>query len=169
MFPERLSCKQVYRGTGDDDRFVIDKRYYPVMMVDLRGMATDTLMRDFYTDVGKWLEHIRATKSQPLVGIIGLDKAKVAQPTTRKIAADFEKVYMADPHYLRAIYVVNSRVIRGAMTAVSWMSGADTSKINYVLTWKEGITLAKSSYEAAGYPMVDIPLDYQFPEELDRW
>ena len=163
MFPEGLNYKQVYRGTGDNDRFVIDRRFYPIMMVDLRGMATDALMRVFYADVGKWLDHIRAKESQPLVGIIGLDRAKVAPPTTRKLAADFERKYMADPNYLHAIYVVNSRVIRGAMTAVSWMSGADTTKISYVLSWKEGIMLAKSSYAAAGWPMIEIPLDYQFP------
>jgi hypothetical protein len=166
MFPEGLSYQQAYRGTGDD-RFVVDRRYYPVMFVDLRGMATDALMMAFYTDVGRWLDHIGEAKSQPLVGIIGLDRAKVSPPTTRKLAAELERKYMADPNYLRAIYVVTNRVIRGAMTAVSWMSGADTSKIEYAVSWKDGINRANSAYQAAGYPPLDIPLDYEFPEELD--
>lgn len=101
---------------------VIDSRFLPILFVTFRGGSTEGLIRDYF----KKLEalHRRLGPDARYVSITDAREASHPPAAVRKLVADLTEAHrdVWSRLVLRSLTVIDSAVIRGAFTAIEWIS-----------------------------------------------
>ncbi|HJL17482.1 MAG TPA: hypothetical protein RMH99_17565 [Sandaracinaceae bacterium LLY-WYZ-13_1] len=97
----------------------IDTSRFPVVDVTFHGQVSDEQFADY-------LERMTevATRREKNVVIIDASRAGATPPTQRKMQADWLKKHEAtlERHSLGTAFIITSRMIRGILTAILWLS-----------------------------------------------
>ena len=106
-----------------DCGIVVDDRHFPVVVSTWYGDPTEAIVRRYFDWLSGIIERSRS-ESVPYVLITDATYAKRPQPSVRQVVAELTD---AMPPYTAEInignyVVVESALIRGALTAMQWIS-----------------------------------------------
>lgn len=147
-------------------RVVIDDRYMPVIISQWRGQATLELARWHAEHTQAMLDEcIRNNQKYVLVSDASL--AERPPPAVRKFFAEFAESggERQQELALASIIVISSAIMRGALTAVGWVSER-AARMDTVATMQVGLERALKALDAAGLerPAGLDPKAYALPE-----
>ena len=103
--------------------FVADARDYPLLVVRWFGESTETSVRRYFRWLDAMYERARAEGIQ-LVSINDSRLATRPPPTVRKVTAELidASTLATDDDALPTLLVLDNALIRGAVTAMKWLS-----------------------------------------------
>jgi hypothetical protein len=149
-----------------DCAYVGDERHFPLALTTWWGEPTEKMMRSYFA----WAAGLiaRAAASDLYVIFVSDSRFTTRPPATvRKVAADLANAMPHSERTLQSFVVLDSALIRGAITALQWLSSRDlnltmvgtveraiTSALELFAT--RGITLARS-IDPAAYPTAVMP------------
>lgn len=100
----------------DDSRLTLDDRLFPVLITTWEGPATHPLIDALDEWSARQFE--RATRQK--LGIVMIADAREAGLPSAEVRERFAAAPNS-PTVLRTIVVTNSKVVRGALTAIRWL------------------------------------------------
>mgnify|MGYP001162882153 CR=1 FL=1 len=103
--------------------FVADARDYPLLVVRWFGESTETSVRRYF----QWLDGMYARAKAERTQLVSINDSRLAKrppPTVRKVTAELidASSLAADEYALPTLLVLDSALIRGAVTAMRWLS-----------------------------------------------
>jgi hypothetical protein len=110
---------------GNDNVIVVDDTYFPVVVATWIGPPTEGAVRGYFA----WLDAllVRATReSAPIINITDAGLAGVPSGDIRRLIAELTHDWGrrgADTHPISAYVVVDNAVVRGVLSALSWLHG----------------------------------------------
>jgi hypothetical protein len=160
--PELNNCTKIKLVGGPNNFGYFDYSYFPIITIYYVGTFSDEIIHQAYAlrELSSRAAHEQKTG---VVVVMGVDEARVPPATTRKLAGEYAKRDKTEVGYIRGVNVVTNRLMRGALTAVTWLTG-DASSPLWATSYVDGVAKAKEIYESQGLPLPPIPDDYTFPE-----
>jgi hypothetical protein len=106
---------------------VIDARFPPVIIRSYIGTTTEKMVRESGAWIGKYLSSLRS--SAKIVLITDTRAVLTTDPKMRKIAAEEAKKLepLMRAHEVESIVIINSVMLRCAITAISWLTSLNLS------------------------------------------
>jgi hypothetical protein len=134
----------------EDAAFVGDVTYFPVVIVTFFGTFTEGLVDDY----AAWAEQVAAravAENTHYLTIADGRQANRPPASVRKRFAEMSDVMSESGHdrFVAAILVLESALVRGALTAIQWMSRRSL-RIETVGSIDEAIDRARSRLAKAG-------------------
>jgi hypothetical protein len=137
--------------TGDSGYVTMDTTYFPIVKCWWAGVLSPESVDKFWV----LRDEILANRVPLVVLIHHIDDSKPVEATSRKYLAEKAK---ADPRIQKgefiSVMVVMSAILRGVMTAVTWMAG-DEFPMEFVSNMEQGFKVARKLLEKRDY--LDIP------------
>lgn len=157
-----LSSKSFRCATGG---VTIDIRAYPIVIVTWYGVADEKVVDDYFEANEAIAAHAESIRGKYCV-ITDTEFAERPPPTVRKrIAERTDAIEERYGHLVAASYlVVPSVVIRGAITAIQWVSRSSWAT-DMRRTMPEAFALARESLQKAG----TTPPPPMGTSEYQRW
>ena len=148
---------------------IIDDRYLPVLISVWIGQADMENARWYNAENRRVMQEL-VDRGQPYVMISDAAAAERPTPAVRKYFAELadDNVEGSEVLSLANYVVITSAVMRGALTAIGWISER-AARINSVGSLQEAIERALMDLDAAGVPRPDglDPVSYR-PPSLPR-
>jgi hypothetical protein len=143
---------------------VIDDRYTPLIITTFFG-ETDLALGRWFEDVHKKLLLSHGAQGRRILSIADATMAVKPTPDMRRFWAELSdrSTPTMKEATLATFLVVNSALIRGAITAISWMSPS-LRDLESFGTVDEAIREAFQRLARAGTPIVKLSVPYQLPE-----
>lgn len=128
----------------------IDSRNFPINVIWWGGMMNPTL----YDKVWEYRNQYLVDRSPVIIIINDINDGKPVDATTRKYLADKGK---NDPRLqsgeILAVMVVSNAILRGVLTAVTWMAG-DKFPMEFGSTLEQGYQIARKLLERHDVPNI---------------
>ncbi|GEM_PF-1987837 len=140
--------------SGDTVLGLVDVSHFPLTFDRKLGEPTEQYIHDFYA----WRRacSLHAYKMGTVhINVMDFNAWNVPKPTIRKLISEYSRQDLEEPGFCWQYLVITKAVMRGAITAISWMRG-DKSAYTFVATQEEAITRAKKMYEERGLSAPDI-------------
>ncbi len=140
------------RHNSGNATVIVDDRYLPVLISVWSGQANMETARWFKAENQTQMEAIVA-RGQPYVMISDASNAERPQPAVRKYFAELsdDAVEGSEALSLGNYVVITNAVIRGALTAIGWISER-AARMTSVASMQEAIERALADLDAAGVP-----------------
>lgn len=151
--------RQTARGA-----IVIDDRYAPIVISTFLG-ETDLELGHWYADTHKKVLLAHAAHGRRIVSISDASAAVKPTPEMRKFWADLSNNATEGMRgaNLATFLVVNSPILRGAITAIGWLSPS-LRDLESFSTIDEALREAMVRLMKAGLPLPKMSGGYQLPE-----
>lgn len=141
-----------------------DTQYFPVIINKWIGEITPEL----YDLQWEFRDEHLIDRVSMIVFVQEVNDVDAPSATTRKYLADKSK---ADPRLqgpnvqVQLVMVVSNPLLRGVLTAVSWMTGQDTMPMEYQPNLQRGLEAAKSILDTHNVVCPDFDSNaYRFPD-----
>lgn len=166
--PEIIDDSISYWTDGEND-VVYDARYFPVLMHIGRGSGTPELFTFLYEQRQRYVQRAK-DEGVKCVQILHVEDWKPPPADERKMAAEFAKKYDADcaGTCLAMYFIMSNRLIRGALTAISWITGGDEVPLIPVASIADAAALADKAL-ARHQNVSPFPRDYEVPPFKSDW
>lgn len=156
------SPKEVEIFRGREVTITGDARAFPLMIVDTNGELDIETFDAYFTWRNAWIAYAEA-KGTKLVQISVTNNAKPPSATVRKHIADMGKNDDKLAGLAATYVVVPNALLRGVVTAVTWVMGSSNTIKNYA-TLGEAAEAAKRYFASTGTRAPEFdPQTYQFP------
>jgi hypothetical protein len=143
---------------------VIDDRYAPLIVASFMG-ETDLELGRWFVEANRKLLLQHAASGRRMLSICDATLATKPTPEMRRFWADFSNAStqtMKDAT-LATFIVVNSPLLRGAITAIGWLSPA-LRDLESFSTIDEAVRDGAARLARAGTPIPQLSGAYQLPE-----
>lgn len=136
---------------GPDGFIHCDPTHWPIAIATWVGPADEAGVRRFFAWNERVVERARGTGGYVL--ITDADRAQRPAPSVRRLVAELTDAMPEDATALSVgnYVVVSSRLIRGAMTAMQWLSNEPWTSV-LVGTMHEALVAALDDLDHAGLP-----------------
>lgn len=157
---------RVFQGKGG--LLVVDDQYGPVIISTFIG-HTDVDGAGWHERVHLELIRKHSQGQKRVVSISDATQARRPSAEARKFWAESAKrtSEASEEMVLATLVVINNPVIRGAITAIGWMSEA-VRAVEPFSTLNAAIAEARARLAGAGFVAPDIPDPYVLPLEVSR-
>ena len=125
MSNERRPVEAILSFRSGGSSFVADGRYFPLLVATWYGETSEASLRRYH----RWVGAMRERGRREDVQIVSINDSRNAQrppATVRKVAVELmleSRRAAGDGLQLPTLVVVDSPLVRGALAAMSWMSG----------------------------------------------
>ena len=150
--PSAAGLDEIVRRVDGDSEFVIDTSQMPVMITTWFGSPTLGLVEAYTEWFARYVERKRAARSRFVI----LDDAIRAGRPVPAVRGLLAKIQCPSEVVVDRIVVVDTAAIRGAITALSWITG---NQIKTATTVEQGVRDCLACLDAA---KVHRPRDFEF-------
>lgn len=154
-----MSNRDVYETSDPNGaKVVFDTRYFPIFIHEWHGTATMKIAEEHYPAREPVYERARREGAK-LVIITDLSNASTPPATVRKLLGEKAQSDANVDELIGYVILVPSAVMRGVVTALSWIIGENVKPIVYARSMEDALEKATKMAEHAGvtYP----PVKYQ--------
>ena len=132
---------------------VLDGSHYPVLLTDWIGVPSEALVQRYFAAYIAMLEQIARTGGHAVL-ITTTEQAGRPPANVRKLIADLTSEHreLINRVVVGNAVVLNNPLIRGAMTAMSWLD--PSLRVPYLANLREGMAYAR---ETLGDHGVELP------------
>src|SRR6478735_439613 len=143
---------------------VIDDRYSPLVIATFMG-ETDLELGRWFADLNKKIVLQHAASGRRMVSICDATLATKPTPDMRRFWAEFSNstTQTIKDATLATFLVMTSPLLRGAITAIGWLSPA-LRELESFSTLDEAVREAKVRLAHAGTPIAQLVGSYELPE-----
>lgn len=151
----------VYRIGDDVDGITLDNTHHPIVFCHWYGETDEKMVEDLWAMRNDTCYDGVAKK----IILVHLFEVKPPRPTVRKRGADLalNDPYIQDGTFV-SVMVVASSLLRGALTAVLWITGKDKFPMEFASSMEEGILIANDLLKAAKVEPPRVGPSYTFGE-----
>mgnify|MGYP001347076277 CR=1 FL=1 len=118
-----MAASEVLALRDGDRAFVADRRFYPVVFIKWWGEMNEPLVRAAF----RWLDEVNAQARADGIKVVSVNDSRMSKrppATIRKLMAELIDETGHDDA-LPSIVVMENPLIRGAMTAMRWLSSRE--------------------------------------------
>jgi hypothetical protein len=144
--------KKIITTTMGDGSYVMDTRYFPLMMIAWIGLGSEALLDHYYEAREPYTTYAEQLGTK-IVLIVDIGAMQVPSATVRKYIS--EKNIAVDSKLTCVhsyITIIPNSIMRGVITAISWLNFKGT--IMNVPSFEAGLALATKIYQELG---IDFP------------
>jgi hypothetical protein len=153
----------VFRLSREGSEASFDARFAPIYVTQFRGRIQ--------LESAEWLDKVASpifaralSEGKPAFYIVDARGMQSPPATVRRYWADsIERNRAQLSQMLGTIVVVDNAILRGALTAINWLTGRGNA-ISYVTTFTEAVVEGNRLLSAGGHSLVELnATDYNLP------
>lgn len=129
---------------------VVDDRHLPILIVTYRGTTTERMVREYFAWMGPLYGRLAQTGDRMAL-ITDVSAASRPSPVVRRLISEFYDHHRANQRTVCVadLAVVHSAVVRGAITAIQWLTRSDFN-VTLASDLAEACALAGQALRDAG-------------------
>jgi hypothetical protein len=160
--PPLKGITHLYDNTKKSEA-VWDDTYFPVLTVATNGLPVMDLMAQFYHHRDQCLEYAKQNGIRTVL-MSDLSHMKTPDAVERRklseLAAEKDAPFIGS--HLGTVFIVTNPLVRGIITAVSWVVGESVVPASYAPNVARAAKEIGRLYTAAGLGTPEFPEDYSY-------